>query len=161
VATLIAAPRKASRKNPTWCLLFLEHLDEFAILAWYLVADNRLVEDTILGTMAHLDEIPFDASTPLLAYNQAREILITQAIAILRLNKTETDSDEAYASSLIELPDLLRIAFMLKLVLRTSEVETAKFLGVKPSKVRQLVQLAIERLSLRAPSSVLTGCYDA
>jgi hypothetical protein len=157
-----AGPPNTLRKNAAWYLLFLEHLDEFATLAWYLVADHRLVEEAILRTMAQLDAIPFDASTPLLAYNQVRETLITQAIAGLGLERKGSGEDASYLpSTLGELPDLPRLAFMLKLVLRSSEIEVAKFLDVTPSRVRELVQAAIDRLSLRMPFSVLTGCHDA
>ena len=150
------------RRNAAWYLLFLEHLDEFATLAWYLVADHRLVEEAILRTMAELDAIPFDAMTPMLAYSQARETLITQAIVGLRLGRKEDEENATYLpSTLGELPDLPRLAFMLKLVLRSSENEVARFLDVTPLKVRELVQAAIDRLSLRVPFSVLTGCHDA
>jgi hypothetical protein len=150
------------QKNAAWYLLFLEHLDEFATLAWYLVADHRLVEETIRRTMEQLELIPFDVSTPSLAYNQARETLITQAIAGLGLARKGSEQDAVYLpSTLGELPDLPRLAFMLKLVLRSSEIEVAKFLDVTPSKVRELVHAAIDRLSLRVPFSVLNGCHDA
>ena len=160
------APLRSSStswKNPAWCLLFLEHLDEFATLAWYLVADNPLVEVTIQRTVAQLEMTPFDASTPLLVYAQAREELITQAIAGLGLGRKRSDEEEQVylPSSLGKLPDLPRLAFILKLVLRSSEIEVARFLDVTPTKVRELVQVAIDRLSLRVPFSVLTGCYDA
>jgi DNA-directed RNA polymerase specialized sigma24 family protein len=158
----LASANKTSRTNVAWYLLFLEHLDEFATLAWYLVADHRLVEQTISRTIAQLEAIPFDASMPQLSYTQARETLITQAIAGLALGRKQSKKDDDFqTSSLGELPDLPRLAFMLKLVLRSSEVEVAKFLDVTPTKVRELVQHAIDRLSLRVPFSVLTGCYDA
>ena len=154
--------QETSRKNPAWCLLFLEHLDEFATLAWYLVADHQLVEVTIQRTLAQLEMTPFDASTPLLPYAQAKEELITQAIAGLGLGRKRSDEEAEYLpSSLGELPDLPRLAFILKLVLRSSEIEVARFLDVTPTKVRELVQVAIDRLSLRVPFSALTGCYDA
>jgi hypothetical protein len=154
-----ASTEEGSRKNAAWYLLFLEHLDEFATLAWYLVADHRLVEEAILRTMAQLDAIPFDTSTPMLSYTQAREMLITQAIAGLALERGQSEENGGFqTSSLGVLPDLPRLAFMLKLVLRSSEVEVAKFLDVTPTKVRELVQHAIDRLSLRVPFSVLTGC---
>ena len=157
------ASQETLRENPAWCLLFLEHLDEFATLAWYLVADHQLVEVTIQRTLAQLEMTPFDASTPLLTYMQAKEELITQAIAGLGLGRKRSDEEEQVylPSSLGELPDLPRLAFILKLVLRSSEIEVARFLDVTPTKVRELVQVAIDRLSLRVPFSVLTGCYDA
>jgi hypothetical protein len=142
-----------------WCLLFLEHLDEFSRLAWYLVADDKLVESVILRTMVRLDEMPFDASFPKLVYSQAREVLIQQAIAVLELERE--DEGVPMPPTLVELPNLVRLAFMLKLILRSPEIEVAKFLHVTPSKVGELVQAAISSLSLRAPASVLTGCFDA
>jgi hypothetical protein len=162
MTTSFASSIKTPRITPAWYLLFLEHLDEFATLAWYLVADNQLVEETILRTMALLDTMPFDAATPQLAYTHARETLITEAIAGLGLGyKSRQESKVFEPATLGELPDLPRLAFMLKLVLRSSEAEVAKFLDITPSKVRELVQHAIDRLSLQAPLSVLTGCYDA
>jgi hypothetical protein len=88
-----ARPPGTRQKNAACYLLFLEHLDEFATLAWYLVTDHRLVEETIQRTMEQLDVIPFDVSTPLLAYNQARETLITQAIAGLGLARKGSEQE--------------------------------------------------------------------
>jgi hypothetical protein len=55
--------------NPTpsttlWGIVLLEHLDELATLAWYLVADGKLVEDTFSRTLTKLDTIPFEPSIP-------------------------------------------------------------------------------------------------
>ena len=149
----------AGRDQAGWCLLFLEHLDEFARLAWYLVADAKLVEVAILRTMVRLDEISFDGSTPKLAYSQAREVLIQQSIALLELER-EADG-VPMPPTIVELPNLVRLAFMLKLILRSPESEVAKFLHVSPWRVRELVRTAISSLSLRAPASLLTGCFDA
>jgi hypothetical protein len=106
----------AGRDQAGWCLLFLEHLDEFARLAWYLVADAKLVEVAILRTMVRLDEISFDGSTPKLAYSQAREVLIQQSIAVLEL---EREDGVPMPPTIVELPNLVRLAFMLKLILRS------------------------------------------
>ena len=149
----------AGRDRTGWCLLFLEHLDEFARLAWYLVADAKLVEAAILGTMIRLDEISFDDSTPKLAYSQAREVLIQQSIALLELEHEAEGIP--MPPTMVELPNLVRLAFMLKLILRSPESEVAKFLNVTPGRVRELVRTAISSLSLRAPASVLTECFDA
>src|ERR1700723_3010793 len=73
----------SSLESASWCFLMLEHLDEFATLAWYLVADGRLVEDTLARTIAKLDMTVFESSIPALTYSQARDVLITQAIAVL------------------------------------------------------------------------------
>jgi pimeloyl-ACP methyl ester carboxylesterase len=57
-----------SQKSASWCFLLLEHLDEFAKLAWYLLADGKLVEDTFARTVAKLDMTAFESSIPALAY---------------------------------------------------------------------------------------------
>ena len=80
--SLSTAPLEVSRQIE-WCSLFLEHLDEFATLAWYLVADAKLAESIILRTLKSLDSIPFDTSQPVLTFKQARDMLITQGIAAL------------------------------------------------------------------------------
>ena len=151
------SPRFAS-----WCFLLLEHLDEFATLAWYLVADGTLVEDTFSRTMAKLESIAFDSSVPALAYNQAREVLITQAIAVLSdVRRDEDERSLLQPMSLGTLPDLPRLAFMLRLIIRSSEIEVAKFLNISPSEVKELVKYAIDRFSVASPISASTGWHDA
>ena len=145
-----------SPKSASWCFLLLEHLDDFAKLAWYLVADGKLVEDTFARTIAKLDMTAFESSIPALAYSQARDVLITQAITVLSDARREEDEN-----SIGSLPDHPRLAFMLRLIIRSSEAEVAKFLGVSPSEVQGLVKHAIDRLSSVPPLSVSTGCYDA
>jgi hypothetical protein len=125
--------------------LFLGHLDEFARLAWYLVANDKLVENVILRTMSRLDEFPFDGSVPDLAYNQARQILIQQSIEVVELDREH--EFVPMPPTLVELPNLVRLAFMLKLILRSPEGEVAKFLRVTPDRVGELVQSAIDSLS--------------
>src|ERR1700704_4229680 len=63
-----------SQKSASWCFLLLEHLDEFAKLAWYLLADGKLVEDTFARTSSKLDMTAFESSIPALAYSQARKM---------------------------------------------------------------------------------------
>jgi DNA-directed RNA polymerase specialized sigma24 family protein len=151
-----------SLQTASWCFLMLEHLDEFATLAWYLVADGKLVEDTFARTMAKLDMTAFESSVPALAYSQAREVLITQAIAVLADVRREEDENQFLQSNSIgSLPDYPRLAFMLRLIIRSSETEAAKFLGVSPSEVQGLVKHAIDLLSVVPPVSALTGCYEA
>jgi DNA-directed RNA polymerase specialized sigma24 family protein len=140
----------------------LEHLDEFAMLAWYLVADGKLVEDTFARTIAKLDRTAFESSIPALAYSQARDVLITQAIAVLTDARREEDENQLFQpSSLGTLPDVSRLAFILRLIIRSSETEVAKFLGVSPSEVQGLVMDEIDRLSSLPPLSVSPVCYDA
>jgi DNA-directed RNA polymerase specialized sigma24 family protein len=151
-----------SLKSAPWCFLLLEHLDEFATLVWYLVADGKLVEDTFARTMTKLDVTAFESSIPALAYSQARDVLITQAIAVLSDARREEDENQFFQpSSIGSLPDLPRLAFMLRLIIRSSETEVAKFLGLSASEVQGLVKHAIDRLSVVPPISALTGCDDA
>jgi DNA-directed RNA polymerase specialized sigma24 family protein len=151
-----------SSKSASWCFLLLEHLDEFATLVWYLVADGKLVEDTFARTMAKLDMTAFESSIPALPYSQARAVLITQAIAVLSDARREEDESQFFQpSSIGSLPDLPRLAFMLRLIIRSSETEVAKFLGLSPSEVQGLVKDAIDRLSIAPPISALTVCHDA
>jgi DNA-directed RNA polymerase specialized sigma24 family protein len=151
-----------SPRSTSWCFLLLEHLDEFAKLAWYLVADGKLVEDTLARTMAKLDMTACASSIPALAYSQARNVLITQAIAVLTDAHREEDENRLFqTNSTGSLPDHPRLAFMLRLIIRSSEAEVATILGVTPSEVQGLVEHAIDRLSVAQPFCLLTGCYDA
>jgi DNA-directed RNA polymerase specialized sigma24 family protein len=155
----------SSAPSPTsssWCFLLLEHLDEFATLVWYLVADGKLVEDTFARAMAKLDMTAFESSIPALAYSQARDVLITQAIAVLSDARREEDESQLFQpDSIGSLPDLPRLAFMLRLIIRSSEPEVAKCLGLSRSEVRRLVTYAIGRLSIVPLGSALTSCPDA
>jgi DNA-directed RNA polymerase specialized sigma24 family protein len=155
--SFIPSPTSAS-----WCFLLLEHLDEFAMLVWYLVADGRLVEDTFARTMAKLDRIEFESSIPALAYTQARDVLITQAIAVLSdARREEAENQFFQRSSTGSLPDLPRLAFILRLIIHSSETEVAKFLCLSPSEVQGLVKDEIDRLSSGPLLSLSTVCYDA
>jgi hypothetical protein len=104
-----------SPTSASWCFLLLEHLDEFATLAWYLVADGELVEDTFARTMTKLDMTAFESSIPALAYSQARDVLITQAMAVLSdVRRAEGESRSFPPNSIGSLPDPSRLAFMLR-----------------------------------------------
>ena len=151
-----------SPTSASWCFLLLEHLDEFARLVWYLVTDGKLVEDTFARTMAKLDMTAFESSIPALTYRQARDTLITQAIAVLSDARREEDENQCFQPcSISSLPDLPRLAFMLRFIVRSSEIEVAKFLGLSSSEVQGLVTYAIDRLSAVPPISGLTECRDA
>jgi DNA-directed RNA polymerase specialized sigma24 family protein len=151
-----------SPNSASWCFLLLEHLDEFAMLAWYLVADGKLVEDTFARTIAKLDMTAFESSMPTLAYSLARDVLITQAITVLSDARREEEENLFFQpTSMGTLPDLPRLAFILRLIIRSSETEVAKFLGVSPSEVQGLVMNEIDRLSSVPPLPVSTVCYDA
>jgi DNA-directed RNA polymerase specialized sigma subunit len=106
--------------------------------------------------------IAFESSIPALSYSQARDVLITQAITVLSDARREEDENRFFQpDSIGSLPDHPRLAFMLRLIIRSSEAEVAKFLGVSASEVQGLVKDAIDRLSSVPPLSVSTGCYDA
>ena len=147
--------------NPTpsatlWGIVLLEHLDEFATLAWYLVADGALVEDAFSRTLAKLDTIPFEASIPELTYSQARDVLIAQAIAVVSDMRVKESGDWFIEpNSNGRLPDLARLAFMLKLIIRSPEPEIAKYLGVSPHEVQALIEYAIDRLSVASPVAAM------
>lgn len=160
-ASIIPSPI-SSPESATWCLLLLEHLEELAKLTWYLVADGQLVEETFSRAMIQLGATPIDTSDMELAYNQAREILIAQAISVLsNARRNEEESGNMLPTLMGELPDLPRLAFMLRLVVRSSEAEVASFLDVTPFKVRELVKDAIDLLSANVPFSIMTGFQEA
>ncbi len=151
-----------SPKSASWCLLLLEHLDEFATLVWYLVADGKLVEDTFARTMAKLDMTAFESSIPALPYSRARDVLITQAIAVLSDARREEDENQLFQpSSIGGFRDLPHLAFILRLSIGSSETEVATFLCLSTSDVQGLVMCAIDRLIIVPPISALTGCHDA
>ena len=158
----IYSPLPTSPGNATWCLILLEHLEEFAKLAWYLVADGGLVEETFSRTMVQLDVMPLDTTVPDLAYNQAREVLISQAIAVVAsTRRDEEESGCMLPVAMGELPDLPRLAFMLRLVVRSSEAEVARFLDVTPTKVRELVKHAIDHFSANMQCASYPGMQEA
>ena len=159
--SLFARPFIPPVTNSAWCFLLLEYLDEFATLAWYLVADGRLVEEAFSRTIAQLDATPFDDSAPLLAYSQARDVLISQAIDVLTDTRKEDEENRAFEAGSGELPDLPRLAFMLRFIIRSPENEVAKFLDVPPSQVRQLVKRAVDHLSASGPLSVPINWHRA
>ena len=132
------------------------------MLVWYLVADVQLVEDTFARTMAKLDMTGLESSIPALAYSQARNVLITQAIAVLSdVHREEDEISLLQPTPLGRLPDLPRLAFMLRLIIRSSETEVANFLNVSPSEVQGLVKYAIDRFSVASPIPASTGWHDA
>jgi DNA-directed RNA polymerase specialized sigma subunit len=158
----ITLPSPASPQSALWCLLLLEHLEDFAKLAWYLVADDSLVVETFSRTMVQLGATPLDACNPQLSYDRAREVLISQAIGVLASKrKEEAESGICMSTGLGELPDLPRLAFMLRLVVHSSETEVASLLGVSPMRVRSLVRDVVDHLCANVPFSLLTVCQDA
>ena len=151
--SLITLPSSAPLSNDSWGFLLFEHMEEFATLAWYLVADDKLVEETFSRTIMKLDTMPFNASGPVQPYSQARDVLISQALEVLAAVKEHEDNRLSQPSS-GELPDLSRLAFMLIFVIRSSANEVARLLDVTPSQVQGLVKRAIDHLIANGPLSV-------
>lgn len=158
----ITLPAPAFPQNAPQCLPLIEHLEEFAKLVWYLVTDGSLVDETFSRTVVQLGATPLDASNPQRAYNHTREVLISQAIGVLASKRREEARNGIFMSTgLGGLPDLPRLAFMLRLVFHSSETEVARLLDVSPLNVRELVGDAIEQLCEDAPISLLTVCHEA
>jgi hypothetical protein len=152
---------KPTLNTTLWGIVLLEHLDEFATLAWYLVADGKLVEDTFSRTLEKLDTIPFEVAIPALTYSQIRDVLIAQAIAVvsdMRVKESGDWSVEPYSIS--SPPDLARLAFMLKLTIRSPEPENAKYLGASPHEAQALVEYAIDRLSVASPVAAMRAPHQ-
>jgi hypothetical protein len=104
--TYLSEPLELSRQIE-WCSLFLAHLNDFATLAWQLVADGMRAECIVMNTLKSLDGVPFDASQPLLTYYQAREMLINEGIAALNLEDAGTRfDDQPHTRYLLDLPRL-------------------------------------------------------
>jgi hypothetical protein len=160
--SLSAAPFDPSRQIE-WCFLFLEHLNEFATLAWHLVADSKPIEYLIWRALARLEDIPFDTTLPLLTYNQARDMLIAEAITYLHLQNDRRQEEAVFPDqpSCCELPHLPRLASLQETVPRSSEADLARFFQVSQSLVPELVQHAIGGLGQRLLSPRGTECYDA
>jgi hypothetical protein len=147
-----------------WCYFVLDHLNEFAKLAWYLVADTQMVENVMLRAIVRLESTPFDAPDELVRYNQARDTLIAEAIAVLGLPESgnvEMTRPPTADVTLCELPHLPRLAFLLKLILRMPESEVAKLLSIPSASVIELIQFAVLRLSYRPTSFAEAGLADA
>ncbi|WP_263355215.1 hypothetical protein [Acidicapsa acidisoli] len=161
IADPTALPPTSSPRSIPWCYLLLDNLHEFATLAWYLVADGTLVEEVFSRVMKQLDTASFDDSDALTPYNLAREAIITQAVDVLAGRCREEEINFIQADSAYELPNLPRLAFLLRFVIRSSESAVARYLDVSPSRVRELVMDEIDYLSVRGPWSVLTNVRGA
>jgi hypothetical protein len=147
-----------------WCYFVLDHLNEFAKLAWYLVADAQLVENVMLRSIVRLESTPYDAPDELVRYNQARDTLIAEAIAVLDIlesRNVEMTRPPTADVTLCDLPYLPRLAFLLKLILRMPESEVAKLLSIPSASVLELIQFAVLRLSYRPTACAGMGLADA
>jgi hypothetical protein len=82
-AVLADTPPESLGPKSAWLYFLVLHLDHFATLMSYLVADPTLVECVITRTVARLESMPFDASDALVTHKQARRTLIEEAMAVL------------------------------------------------------------------------------
>jgi hypothetical protein len=129
------SPPAAHAARNRWCSLLLDHLTEVATLAWYLVADGNLVEEAFLRSISQLEQIPFEDSLSAAARDRARDIIISQAIAVLDEVHQQEDADRiALSMSPADLPDLCRLASILRMVVRKPKEDVARLLAVSPSR---------------------------
>jgi hypothetical protein len=139
-----------SHQVVAWHFVFLEHLNEFATLAWYLVADASLVEEVFVRTLASLELMPFDVSAPHHTYHQAHDTLISEALAVLNPRLDGRCDERKFVDqtvSVCELPDLARLA-----VLLSPGTEIAQLSNSSPAIAPELAQRTIARLSNRFSS---------
>jgi len=116
------SPPAARAVRNRWCTLLLDHLTEFATLAWCLVADGNLVEEAFLRSISQLAQIPFEDSLSAAACDRARDIIISQAIAVLAEVHQQEDADRIAISMFpADLPDLCRSREALLTFLNSAE----------------------------------------
>jgi len=136
----VTSSSTAFEKRNRWCLFLLDHLAEFATLVWYLVAEGNLVDEAFLRSIPQLEQIPFDDDFPARACERARDIIISQAIAVLADARQREHADHVAISMFpADLPDLCRLTFMLRVAVLKPEEDTARLLAVTPSNVGDLV----------------------
>jgi hypothetical protein len=80
-----APPESEASKN-AWCGFLAAHLDYFANLVWYLVADSILVESVMIRATARLKNTPFNTSDAQQNYTQARSALIGEAVSLMNIS---------------------------------------------------------------------------
>jgi hypothetical protein len=130
----VTSSSAAFGKRNRGCLFLLDHLAEFATLAWYLVADGNLVDDAFLRSIPQLEQIPFDDDVPGRTCEWVRDIIISQAIAVLAEARQREHADHVAMSMFPEdLPDLCRLAFMLRGAVIKEEEDVARLIAVARS----------------------------
>src|ERR1700683_1519880 len=115
-----------------WHYYLLEHLEEFASMAWYLLANSGLVEELFLRAIVLLDAIPFNGLEPS-ASQQVRR-------------KEMAENWNAQLFPLSGLPDLPRLVFVLRFIIRSPEAEVARLLGVELNEIQYLVSTAVQSI---------------
>jgi hypothetical protein len=130
-----------------WHDYLLAHLEEFASMAWYLLADGDLVEELFLRTIVLLDAIPFNGLEPS-ASQQVRTIIASEAVAMIAeaRRKEMAENWNAQLFSVSVLPDLPHLVFVLRFIIRSPEAEVARLLGVELNEIQNLVSTAVQSL---------------
>jgi len=77
-------PTKAPKTMSSWHHFFDERAVHFSTLARHLVAHDVLVESVMSRAVARLESTSVCAPDALGAYKQARRVLISEALAVLR-----------------------------------------------------------------------------
>jgi hypothetical protein len=109
--SLSNATPELERPQSAWCYFLLAHFDHLVNLVWFLVADPILVEHVMIHALVQLETIPFDASDALLAFEQARRVLISEAVGVLNAQR---ESAVAHGPEKVDdPPDFRRLAFVL------------------------------------------------
>ena len=130
-----------------WHDYLLEHLEEFASMAWYLLADGDQVEELFLRAIISLDAIPFNGLEPS-ASEQVRTIIASEAVAMIAEARRKETAENWNAQSfpLVGLPDLPHLVFVLRFIIRSSEAEVARLLGVEQNEIQTLVSTAVQSI---------------
>jgi hypothetical protein len=72
-----------SLPSAAWCSVLLTHLDTFATMAWYLVADGQVVERVLLRSFDRLADIRRNSWSHTESYSQTRDIVIVESLAAI------------------------------------------------------------------------------
>jgi hypothetical protein len=115
----------------------LEFLEEYATLAWYLLADADLVEVALLRALADVQKraLPNDITA---SYAELQKAIIRKAIELLgEIRQQEKKAQWPLVGR--EIPDLARLTFILRLIIRRHEKEVADYLRITSAHVKKLV----------------------
>jgi hypothetical protein len=105
-----ASPESETPKN-AWCSFLAAHLDYFANLVWYLVADSMLIERVMVRAVSRLENMHFNISDAQKNYTRARGVLIGEAVT--QLNQLREAVAKPMSNPCLP-PDFPRLAFLLK-----------------------------------------------
>lgn len=162
-SSLISTQRPVPATSP-WGFFFLDHLDEFARLTWYLVADPLLVERVIMRTLMRLEGTAFEAAEVSVLQNLVRDVLVAESIVALDIPEGGFIEGRPESSSRIafcDFPNLPRIASIVKLALTLPQSDIADALSLSPKEADGLLDFAILYLNHSLPNPERTTVYQA